>query len=182
MRRVLFLVIGILVMGMAGTLLADDGGGDAILGLWKTEPDAHGFSYVRIVRNGKHYEGRIVYLSKPRYGPDEERPDAEPEDERGVEIPQVPVVHSREDQNERRDRHDNQPASRTASIPEHRLPPAEERHHGGEHDDRDTLRDDDRLQGVVGRSRDVVVPDAHQLEHDPEHDHVSDGETDADAD
>ncbi len=74
MRRVLFSVIGILIMGMAGMVLAGDTDGDAIVGLWQTEPDVHGYAYVQIVRNGDRYDGRIVYLEKPRYGPDEERP------------------------------------------------------------------------------------------------------------
>lgn len=74
MRKVLLPVLAIMAMGLALSVWAGDGGGDAILGLWKTEPDAHGFSYVEIVRNGDRYDGRIVYLSKPRYGPDEERP------------------------------------------------------------------------------------------------------------
>ena len=74
MRKILLSALGILAIAVAGTVCAGDGGGDAIVGLWKTEPDAHGYSYVEIVRNGDRYDGRIVYLSKPRYGPNEERP------------------------------------------------------------------------------------------------------------
>lgn len=74
MRKTVIPILVALVAGMAALASAGDGGGDAILGLWKTEPDAHGYSYVKIERNGDRYDGRIVYLSKPRYGPDEERP------------------------------------------------------------------------------------------------------------
>jgi len=74
MRRTVLLLIAVLALSLTGNLLAADPGGDAILGLWKTEPDAHGYSFVEIVKAGDRYDGRIVYLSKPRYGPDEERP------------------------------------------------------------------------------------------------------------
>jgi len=74
MRRICLSILGILILATTGIVLAGDSGGDAILGLWKTEPDAHGYSYVEVVKTGDRYDGRIVYLSKPRYGPDEERP------------------------------------------------------------------------------------------------------------
>ncbi len=47
---------------------------DAIVGLWRTEPSEDGAAIVKIVRDGKTYRGTIVWLEKPVYGPDEERP------------------------------------------------------------------------------------------------------------
>jgi uncharacterized protein (DUF2147 family) len=44
------------------------GGGDAILGLWLTEPDeVEGQAHVEIYADGDRYNGRIVWLEKPLY-------------------------------------------------------------------------------------------------------------------
>jgi len=44
---------------------------DAILGLWATEPDEHGFARVEIARAGEAFEGRIVWLSEPNVPADD---------------------------------------------------------------------------------------------------------------
>lgn len=73
MKRTAALMVIALV---AGVTLAAAGGsdGDAVVGLWKTEPDPHGFAIVKITRDGDRYNGKIIWLEKPLYGPDEERP------------------------------------------------------------------------------------------------------------
>jgi uncharacterized protein (DUF2147 family) len=44
--------------------------GDAILGLWATEPGGRGGqAHVEITRDGERYTGRIVWLEKPTYPP-----------------------------------------------------------------------------------------------------------------
>jgi len=70
-RAFLLAIAAVLAVGVAA---AADNPGDAIVGLWKTEPDVHGYAIVQITRQGKRYNGRIVWLEKPLYGPDEERP------------------------------------------------------------------------------------------------------------
>ena len=47
---------------------------DAIVGLWRTAPGEDGAAIIEIVRDGDRYRGTIVWLEKPVYGPDEERP------------------------------------------------------------------------------------------------------------
>ncbi len=70
-KLLLAAVVLALAAGPAG---AADNGADAIVGLWRTEPDPHGAAIVKIERVGNRYQGRIVWLEKPLYGPDEERP------------------------------------------------------------------------------------------------------------
>ena len=43
--------------------------GDAILGLWATEPNERGYAHVLIERNGEEYRGRLVWLSQPNFEP-----------------------------------------------------------------------------------------------------------------
>jgi uncharacterized protein (DUF2147 family) len=53
----------------ASATLAD---GDAILGIWKTEPDEYGYAHVEISEANGKYHGEIVWLSEPEYPPDDE--------------------------------------------------------------------------------------------------------------
>ena len=46
--------------------------GDALVGLWATEPDEYGFARVEIRNEDARYHGRIVWLSEPDYPPDDE--------------------------------------------------------------------------------------------------------------
>jgi len=63
MRRVLF---GVLFLLSVVPLHA--GEGDAVLGLWLTDPDdAGGAARVEITRDGESYSGRIVWLAEPVY-------------------------------------------------------------------------------------------------------------------
>jgi len=55
-------------------LLAGGEGGDAVTGLWRTPSGDNGAAIVEIVRDGKQFRGTIVWLEKPLYGPNEERP------------------------------------------------------------------------------------------------------------
>jgi len=46
--------------------------GDAIVGLWATEPDEYGFARVEIGNEDARYHGRIVWLSEPDFPPDDD--------------------------------------------------------------------------------------------------------------
>lgn len=48
--------------------------GDAILGLWRTDPTDKGYAHVEISRQGEVYSGEIVWLSEPDFPPGD--PDA----------------------------------------------------------------------------------------------------------
>ncbi|MEM7051898.1 MAG: DUF2147 domain-containing protein [Acidobacteriota bacterium] len=50
-------------------LLASDG--DRILGIWASAPSDDGIAHVEIFRRGDTYGGRIVWLEKPNYGPED---------------------------------------------------------------------------------------------------------------
>lgn len=66
------MAVGMVVMlAVAVTpVLADDG--DAILGLWATEPDAvDGNGHVEVFKENGRYHGRLVWLEKPEYNPDD---------------------------------------------------------------------------------------------------------------
>jgi len=72
MRRTVILLVALATAapGFAGSPDAD-----AIVGLWRTAPDPKdGAAIVEIVRDGETFAGRIVWLEKPLYGPDEDRP------------------------------------------------------------------------------------------------------------
>ncbi len=64
----------VLFVAVAAVLPAAEGGGDAVVGLWRTPSGENGAAIVKIVRKGTRYEGTIVWLEKPLYGPGEERP------------------------------------------------------------------------------------------------------------
>ncbi len=70
-KAAIILALLSLVTPLAG---ASDNGAAAIVGLWKTEPNPNGCAIVEIGRDGSTFNGRIVWLEKPVYGPDEPRP------------------------------------------------------------------------------------------------------------
>ncbi len=67
-------ITAIVIVFAAVAALAGSPGADAVIGYWKTEPDPDGAAVIRIVDNGGRFDGHIVWLEKPIYGPDEERP------------------------------------------------------------------------------------------------------------
>ncbi len=65
------LMVAILAAAAAPGIAGD---GDAILGLWATEPDDEdGNAHVEIFEQDGTYHGRIVWLEKPVYGDDDEQ-------------------------------------------------------------------------------------------------------------
>jgi len=67
-------VVLIAIAFVAAAVAAAKPKADAIVGFWKTEPDEDGYAIVEIVKKGGTYEGTILWLEKPLYGPGEERP------------------------------------------------------------------------------------------------------------
>ncbi len=67
-------LIALTIIALITPLARAAGNGDAIVGLWKTEPNPNGCAIVKITRNGKIFNGRIVWLEKPIYGPNGPRP------------------------------------------------------------------------------------------------------------
>ena len=66
------LVTVLLAVGAAAVAVASDPGADAVLGLWATEPDAvDGNAHVEVYLEDGRYHGRLVWLEKPRYNPDD---------------------------------------------------------------------------------------------------------------
>jgi uncharacterized protein (DUF2147 family) len=63
------LLVGVM-LAVAGTAAAQDG--DAILGLWATDPEGGGGeAHVEVYKeNGKYY-GKIIWLAEPVYPPDD---------------------------------------------------------------------------------------------------------------
>lgn len=45
--------------------------GDAILGLWSTAVEDHGYAHVEIAKDNDRYHGRIVWLSQPDFPADD---------------------------------------------------------------------------------------------------------------
>ena len=71
-RLMLAAVLMIGVFATAGSVMAADPG-DAILGLWATDPEAEGgLSHVDIVKKNGTFSAEIVWLIDPNYGPDDE--------------------------------------------------------------------------------------------------------------
>ncbi len=65
-------VLMLLVLAAAAQAAAADG--DAILGLWATEPDAEdGNGHVEIFKQDGKYYGRLVWLEKPEYAADDDQ-------------------------------------------------------------------------------------------------------------
>ncbi len=69
-----FVLLAVLAAALIATPVLAGDGGDAVVGLWKTPSTEKGSAIVKIVRDGNEYRGTIVWLEKPVYGPDEERP------------------------------------------------------------------------------------------------------------
>jgi uncharacterized protein (DUF2147 family) len=63
------LLVG-LVLVAAGTAVAQDG--DAILGLWATDPEGGGGeAHVEVYKENGRYFGKIIWLAEPTYPPDD---------------------------------------------------------------------------------------------------------------
>jgi uncharacterized protein (DUF2147 family) len=59
-------VVTVIVAGIVGLAIAADG--DAIVGVWATEPDAEdGNAHVEVWKDGDRYFGKIIWLEKPEY-------------------------------------------------------------------------------------------------------------------
>lgn len=57
---------------LALPLLAQGGEADRLLGRWKTEPDEDGeLAHVEITEQAGAYSGKIVWLSQPKFGPED---------------------------------------------------------------------------------------------------------------
>ena len=56
-------------LACVSTVMAD---ADAVVGVWETEPDEHGYARIEIVRSGATYVGKIAWLSEPRFADDDE--------------------------------------------------------------------------------------------------------------
>lgn len=70
MKRTSFLFV-LLVLSTA--LSAQAGEGDAILGVWATDPDGGGGqAHIEIYADGDRYSGKIVWLEEPVYTADDE--------------------------------------------------------------------------------------------------------------
>jgi uncharacterized protein (DUF2147 family) len=69
MQRTAMLLAGIMLL-LAGSAVAQDG--DAILGLWATDPEGGGGeAHVRIYKEDGKYFGKIVWLAEPVYPDDD---------------------------------------------------------------------------------------------------------------
>jgi len=71
MRRAAFVAI-VAALAVPAWIGAADG--DQIVGLWATAPDeVDGNAHVEIYKSNGRYEGKIVWLEKPVYNPDDEQ-------------------------------------------------------------------------------------------------------------
>ncbi len=62
----------VLVMVLGGAVTVGAGDGDAILGLWATDPEGEGGqAHVEIYAVGDSYSGKIVWLEEPLYTEDD---------------------------------------------------------------------------------------------------------------
>ncbi|MEX1311898.1 MAG: DUF2147 domain-containing protein [Candidatus Sulfomarinibacteraceae bacterium] len=69
MQRPAMLLAGVMLL-LAGSAVAQDG--DAILGLWATDPEGGGGeAHVRIYKEDGKYFGKIVWLAEPVYPDDD---------------------------------------------------------------------------------------------------------------
>ncbi len=63
-------VVALIAVAVAGLAFAGDG--DAIVGLWATEPDPEdGNAHVEVWKEGDRYFGKIIWLEKPEYNADD---------------------------------------------------------------------------------------------------------------
>jgi uncharacterized protein (DUF2147 family) len=65
-------LVAVVVMAVAGTpALAADG--DAVLGVWATDPDNEdGQAHIEVYKEGDTYAGKIIWLEEPVYPPDDD--------------------------------------------------------------------------------------------------------------
>lgn len=77
MRRLVIPILAVFFL-MAIPVAAEDG--DAILGLWATDPDGGGGeAHVEVTKQGGTYSGKIISLVEPVYGPgDSDGPEGQP--------------------------------------------------------------------------------------------------------
>ena len=69
MQRLTMLLVG-MVLVVAGSAAAQDG--DAILGLWATDPEGGGGeAHVEVTKENGKYSGKIIWLAEPVYPPDD---------------------------------------------------------------------------------------------------------------
>jgi len=69
MQRLTMLLVGI-VLVVAGSAAAQDG--DAILGLWATDPEGGGGeAHVEVTKKNGKYSGKIIWLAEPVYPHDD---------------------------------------------------------------------------------------------------------------
>jgi len=69
MQRFVMLLMGVALVA-AGPVAAQDG--DAILGLWATDPEGGGGeAHVEVYKEGGKYFGKIIWLAQPVYPPDD---------------------------------------------------------------------------------------------------------------
>ncbi|MFV2073374.1 MAG: DUF2147 domain-containing protein [Thermoanaerobaculales bacterium] len=72
MRRIVLLAVVLGFVAAAPVAAGEDG--DAILGLWATDPEgAGGEAHVEIFMDGNQYTGTIVWLAEPVYPDDDEQ-------------------------------------------------------------------------------------------------------------
>ena len=70
MHRLAIPLVAALLLLTAAPAFAD--GGDAILGLWATDPEGGGGeAHVEIIKENGRYLGKIIWLAEPVYGPDD---------------------------------------------------------------------------------------------------------------
>ena len=70
MKRVNILFV---LLVLVTALSAQAGDGDAILGVWATEPDGEGGqAHIEIYMEGDRYAGKVVWLEEPLYTADDE--------------------------------------------------------------------------------------------------------------
>ncbi len=63
-------VVALIAVAVSGLTFAGDG--DAILGVWATEPDpVDGNAHVEVWKEGDRYFGKIIWLEKPEYNADD---------------------------------------------------------------------------------------------------------------
>ncbi len=68
MQRLTMLLVGIVLV--VGSASAQDG--DAILGLWATDPEGGGGeAHVEVTKENGKYSGKIIWLAEPVYPPDD---------------------------------------------------------------------------------------------------------------
>ena len=79
----------LMVLLLAGAVFAAEDG-DAILGLWATDPEGGGGpAHVEIVKEGGTYQGKIVWLEEAVYPPgDPDGPEGEPKTDRNNPDPE----------------------------------------------------------------------------------------------